>query len=91
MSYQGSREILPHLPVLYNEIISAIHPVSSGYYVDGTVGAGGHAWGILDASRPDGKLLGLDVDPQALALARQRLSVFGERVTLGLVAMEVRV
>jgi len=82
MSSQGSREILPHLPVLYNEIITAIHPASSGYYVDGTVGAGGHAWGILDASRPAGNLLGLDVDPQALALATQRLSVFGERVTL---------
>jgi len=82
MSSQGSREVFPHLPVLYNEIISAIHPASPGYYVDGTVGAGGHAWGILDASRPAGKLLGLDVDPQALALAAQRLSVFGERVTL---------
>jgi 16S rRNA (cytosine1402-N4)-methyltransferase len=82
MSSQGSREILPHLPVLYNEIITAIHPVSSGCYIDGTVGAGGHAWGILEASRPTGKLLGLDVDPQALALAAQRLSVFGDRVTL---------
>jgi 16S rRNA (cytosine1402-N4)-methyltransferase len=74
--------MVPHLPVLYNEIITAIQPVSSGYYIDGTVGAGGHAWGILDASRPAGKLLGLDVDPQALALAIQRLSEFGERATL---------
>ena len=82
MSSQASREVFPHLPVLYNEIINAIHPASPGYYVDGTVGAGGHAWGILDASRPAGKLLGLDVDPLALALAAQRLSGFGERVTL---------
>lgn len=76
-SYQKS-----HSPVLYHEIILALHPFSPGLYVDGTVGAGGHAWGILDACRPEGQLLGLDVDPQALELAIQRLSVFGERVTL---------
>jgi 16S rRNA (cytosine1402-N4)-methyltransferase len=72
----------PHLPVLYQEIILAIRPKSPGLYIDGTVGAGGHAWGILEASQPDGQLLGLDVDPQALALSRQRLSVFDPRVTL---------
>jgi 16S rRNA (cytosine1402-N4)-methyltransferase len=71
-----------HLPVLYHEIILALHPFSPGHYVDGTVGAGGHAWGILDACKPEGRLLGLDVDPQALELANQRLSVFGERATL---------
>ncbi len=50
--------------------------------MDGTLGAGGHAWGILQASAPDGRLLGLDVDPQALELARQRLAPFGERALL---------
>lgn len=50
--------------------------------MDGTVGAGGHAAGILEASRPAGLLLGLDVDPQALALARQKLAPFGERAWL---------
>jgi len=50
--------------------------------VDGTVGAGGHAAGILAASEPGGLLLGLDVDPQALALARQKLAPFGERAWL---------
>jgi 16S rRNA (cytosine1402-N4)-methyltransferase len=46
------------------------------------VGAGGHAQGILQACHPDGQLLGLDVDPQALALAKERLEPFGERVIL---------
>ncbi len=72
----------PHLPVLYNEIIHALQPQRGGFYLDGTIGAGGHAWGILDASRPEGRLLGLDLDPQALALAKQRLAEFGERAIL---------
>jgi len=53
-----------------------------GRYVDGTLGAGGHAAGILGASAPDGLLLGLDVDPQALSLARQRLSEYGARAII---------
>jgi 16S rRNA (cytosine1402-N4)-methyltransferase len=72
----------PHIPVLYHEIIHAIQPLSPGLYVDCTVGAGGHAWGILQSSAPDGRLLGLDLDPQALALSSQRLALFGERVFL---------
>jgi 16S rRNA (cytosine1402-N4)-methyltransferase len=73
---------LPHQPVLYQEIIHALHPKSTGRYVDGTLGAGGHAAGLLAASKPGGLLLGLDVDPQALDLARQNLAPFGERACL---------
>ncbi len=50
--------------------------------MDGTLGAGGHAAGLLAASEPAGQLLGLDVDPQALDLARQKLAPFGERAWL---------
>ncbi len=50
--------------------------------MDATLGAGGHARGILDACDPDGQLLGLDVDPQALAIASQRLAVYKGRVTI---------
>jgi len=71
-----------HQPVLYQEIIHALELIGGGFYVDGTVGAGGHAWGILAGSSPDGKLLGMDLDPQALALASQRLAVYQERVVL---------
>ncbi|MBA4379280.1 MAG: 16S rRNA (cytosine(1402)-N(4))-methyltransferase [Anaerolinea sp.] len=71
-----------HQPVLYHDIILALRPQSGGRYLDGTLGAGGHAAGILAASSPDGLLLGLDVDPQALELARQRLAPFGERACL---------
>ena len=72
----------PHQPVLYKEIIHALQPKRGGRYVDGTVGAGGHARGILEASAPDGQLLGLDVDPQALALARETLAPYEQRVHL---------
>lgn len=71
-----------HQPVLYQEIIHALSPQQGGKYVDATLGAGGHAWGILEASAPDGHLLGLDVDPQALDLARQKLTAFGSRAIL---------
>ena len=46
------------------------------------MGAAGHAWGILQASSPDGKLLGLDLDPQALEIARTRLEPYGDRAIL---------
>ena len=71
-----------HRPVLYKEIIHALQPRRDGFYVDATVGAGGHAWGLLHASAPTGRLLGLDVDPQALELARLKLAEFGERAIL---------
>ena len=70
----------PHLPVLYKTIITALQPKSPGCYIDGTLGAGGHAAGILTESAPDGQLLGFDIDPQALAIARETLAPFGERV-----------
>ena len=72
----------PHQPVLYKEIIHALQPQNGGRYVDGTLGAGGHARGILEASAPDGQLLGLDVDPQALALARKTLAPYEQRTHL---------
>ncbi len=72
----------PHQPVLYHEIIHALQPKNAGQYVDGTLGAGGHARGILETCAPDGRLLGLDVDPQALALARETLAPYGERARL---------
>ncbi|MGA7192090.1 MAG: 16S rRNA (cytosine(1402)-N(4))-methyltransferase RsmH [Anaerolineales bacterium] len=72
----------PHKPVLYQEIIHALQPKSPGRYIDGTIGAGGHARGILEACSPDGCLLGFDLDSQALALARETLAPYGQRVIL---------
>jgi len=77
-----SKEGVTHKPVLYHEIIQALKPENKGYYVDCTVGAGGHALGILQASQPEGKLLGFDLDPQAIALARETLAPHEQRVLL---------
>jgi 16S rRNA (cytosine1402-N4)-methyltransferase len=71
-----------HLPVLLAETIDALQPHSGGVYLDGTVGAGGHAEAILRASDPSGRLIGFDQDEQALIVAKQRLAGFGERVAL---------
>lgn len=74
--------VSPHIPVLYHEIINTLAPHSGGLYIDGTLGAGGHSWGILNKSDPSGKLLGLDVDPNAIFIARQRLSEFKDRAII---------
>lgn len=73
---------MSHVSVLDKELISGIAPRAGGRYIDGTVGAGGHAYGLLKASSPDGQLLGLDLDPAALAAAAERLQPFWERVRL---------
>jgi len=51
---------LTHVPVLFKEVIIGLQPRAGCKYIDGTVGAGGHAEGILAASAPSGLLLGLD-------------------------------
>jgi len=62
--------VLPHQTVLLQEAVAALEVKPSGVYVDGTFGRGGHSRAILERLGPQGRLLALDRDPQAVAAAR---------------------
>lgn len=72
----------PHYSVLFKETLAGLNLTPQGRYIDGTLGAGGHSYGILQATAPTGRLLGLDADPVALAIAAKRLQEFGDRAKL---------
>ncbi|MFC2027614.1 16S rRNA (cytosine(1402)-N(4))-methyltransferase RsmH [Chloroflexota bacterium] len=71
-----------HEPVLLKETIEALQIQPGGRYIDCTVGGGGHAAAILEASSPGGQLLGLDADPQAILNSKPILKQYGKSVLL---------
>jgi 16S rRNA (cytosine1402-N4)-methyltransferase len=74
--------IARHVPVMQDEVLRYLNPKSSETFVDGTVGGGGHTAAILVACAPRGRVLGLDRDEHALAVARQRLDTDADRLVL---------
>ncbi len=71
---------MAHCPVLLAETMELLSPVPGGIYVDGNLGMGGHSREILRRSAPDGRLIGFDLDTDAIAMARRNLAEFGGRV-----------
>jgi 16S rRNA (cytosine1402-N4)-methyltransferase len=71
-----------HQPVLLREALQWLAPQPEGWWVDATVGGGGHTAALLEAVAPRGRVLGIDQDHNALALAAERLAPFGGRVVL---------
>ena len=71
-----------HIPVLLEETVEALAVQLGGRYIDCTLGTGGHAAAILERSAPGGQLLGIDADPEAIRIARERLSNYGGSVLL---------
>jgi 16S rRNA (cytosine1402-N4)-methyltransferase len=66
-----------HEPVMLAETVAALRIQPGGRYLDCTLGGGGHAEAILEASQPGGTLLGIDADPEALERTSRRLARFG--------------
>ena len=72
-----------HTPVLAEEVIEMLQPASGSLQIDATLGGGGHTERILEASDPDGRLLGLDADGAAVARVADRLGPrFGDRLVV---------
>jgi 16S rRNA (cytosine1402-N4)-methyltransferase len=71
-----------HEPVMLREVIAGLDVKPGGRYVDCTVGLGGHALAIMEAAQPDGALVGIDKDAEALERARARLARFGDDARL---------
>ncbi|OPX88379.1 MAG: Ribosomal RNA small subunit methyltransferase H [Pelotomaculum sp. PtaB.Bin104] len=71
-----------HVPVLLDEVLAGLTPQPEGIYVDCTLGGAGHAQSILEQCSPDGRLLALDQDPEAIASARKKLEPYRNRLTL---------
>ncbi len=63
----------PHQPIMVPQILNALQPIAGGHYVDGTAGAGGHSLALLE-TQPGARILAIDRDPDAVAIARKRLA-----------------
>ena len=68
-----------HRTVMLHEVAGELSPPADGVVVDCTLGGGGHAEALLERLGPEGRLIGLDRDADALAAASERLARFGER------------
>jgi len=72
---------IPHIPVLLNEVLTSFKELDQGYFVDCTLGYGGHSSAILEA-HPNIHHIGIDRDNEALAFSKERLKAFENRSTL---------
>lgn len=68
-----------HLSVMLDEAVAALRCRAGGIYIDGTAGGGGHAFKILEASSPNGQLVAMDADGEAIKATSKRLEHFGNR------------
>ncbi len=82
VSASDPADVIPagvHIPVMLEEVVSFLGPCLGGDLLDGTLGGGGHAIAALEAGAGGGRLLGLDRDQHAIAVARRRLAPFASQ------------
>src|SRR5262249_55631376 len=70
------KEYSLHIPVMLEEVLKFLQPETGGTYIDGTLGGGGHTEALLEGSAPDGRVLGIDADSQALERVQARLAPY---------------
>lgn len=71
-----------HIPVLLNECIESLNIKLDGVYVDATAGGAGHSFEIAKRLGPKGRLIAIDQDESAVKICKDRLKVFGDKVTV---------
>lgn len=71
-----------HIPIMLNECMEILNPTSGRIYLDATLGGAGHSYEILKRSSPNGVLIGIDRDEDAIISAKERLKSFGDRAII---------
>ena len=71
-----------HIPVMSTQVLEYLNLQPGGLYIDGTIGAGGHAAQILSKLSNKGKLIGIDQDAEALEICYERFSAFADQISL---------
>ena len=71
-----------HIPVLIDDVLALMAPRAGGTYVDGTLGRGGHTRAMLEAIAPDGRVIAVDRDPDAIAATAELRAEVGDRLTV---------
>ncbi|MCD6429272.1 16S rRNA (cytosine(1402)-N(4))-methyltransferase RsmH [bacterium] len=74
-------ETITHLPVLQKEVIKYLDPQPNENFIDATLGEGGHALAILEKTKPNGKVLGIEIDPEIYRKAKNKLSIINDQLS----------
>jgi len=74
MTAGGADRVSAHRPVLFTQVMDGLRVITDGTYLDGTFGRGGHARGVLEKLGPGGRLLLMDKDPEAIAVAEREFA-----------------
>jgi 16S rRNA (cytosine1402-N4)-methyltransferase len=74
--------MIPHLPIMVNDVLECLKETRIDVFFDGTLGAGGHAKAILEAHPEIKAYIGCDKDPEALEIAKERLAPWMGKVEL---------